>query len=278
MMKTLYKLAKRFTNVKLMNSPLYRFIRKNFIVSKSVRINGYVLYLDELDSLNLSINKSYEPYETKLFSENIRPGDTVVDIGANIGYYTILASKTVGAAGKVYAFEPDPDNFKLLQKNVLENKCTNVIIEPKAVSDKNGTIKLFVSKSNAGDHRSYDNGDKRIPIDVAAVSLDTYFKGTRINVIKMDVQGYEPYVLDGAAKLISGQKSLILFAEVYPTAIEKAKRSPEKYVKTLQRLGFEMLMIDEANKQVNPFDMGKVMQRYVGELENDANLICIKEV
>jgi len=276
MMKTLYKIAKQTFNIRLFDNPMYIYIRKNFIVSKSTKINGYTLYLDELDSLNLSINREYEPFETKLFVENVHEGDVVVDIGANIGYYTVLASKQVGNMGKVYAFEPDPTNFELLKKNVKENECTNVIMEQKAVSDKNGAVKLYVSKSNAGDHRVFNSGDGRKSIDIPAVSLDEYFTNKKINVIKMDVQGYESFVLDGATKTISAQKDLILFTEVYPRAIEKAGRSPEEYVSKLKHLGFDLKIINEQEKQLQPFDMSKVMQRYAGKLENDANLFARK--
>jgi hypothetical protein len=109
------------------------------------------------------------------------------------------------------------------------------------------------------------------------VSLDTYFKGKRINVIKMDVQGYEPYVMDGAKETITWQKNLTLFAEVFPAAIEQAGRSPEGYIESIRKLGFKISTINENKGQIEPFDEKKAMQRHVGNLQNDANLLCKKE-
>ena len=76
---------------------------------------------------------TYEPEETRLFRSKCRPGDTVIDVGANVGWYTVIASKLVGKKGRVIAFEPEPVNFAILKKNVLANGCENVILELKAL-------------------------------------------------------------------------------------------------------------------------------------------------
>ncbi len=95
----------------------------------------------------------YEPYETQLILRQTKIGDTVVDVGANIGYYTLLLANKVGKTGKVYAFEPDKINFEILAKNVKENNLENVVMINAAVGKKEGKLKLHRSEENFGDHK-----------------------------------------------------------------------------------------------------------------------------
>jgi tRNA G37 N-methylase Trm5 len=124
-------------------------------------VQGHKMYLDSKESLDLSIYGVYEEYETDLIKKEIDRGDVVLDLGANIGYYTLLFAKKVGDEGRVYAFEPDPTNFSLLKKNVEINGYRNVVLIQKAVSNKNGKLKLYLNEDNKGDHRFYNSHDGR---------------------------------------------------------------------------------------------------------------------
>jgi len=99
----------------------------------------------------------YEPYLTKLMLSKIKAGDVVIDIGANIGYDTVLFADKVGKKGKVIAIEPDPTNFEILQKNIKENKLFNVVAVQAAVGNENKKMKIFESEENFGDHRMWAN-------------------------------------------------------------------------------------------------------------------------
>ena len=103
---------------------------------------GYKLYLPQngIDYLT----EAYEEFATELIRKNLKQGDTFLDIGGGIGYYSVIVSKIVGEQGKVIVFEPDPNYFKLLQKNVKENGCNNVTLFQKAVSDRNGKTNLYL--------------------------------------------------------------------------------------------------------------------------------------
>ena len=120
--------------------------------SNFVEIEGHKIYLDPFDSLKLSINKSYEEFETKLVKDIIKEGNVVVDIGANIGYFTLIFSRLVGRKGEVFAFEPEPNNFNLLKKNIEINDYKNVNLINKAVSNKSGKIELYLDDVNTGRH------------------------------------------------------------------------------------------------------------------------------
>jgi len=172
-------------------------VAHNFILSHLkttfAEVDGHKMFLDSKDSLSLSIYGIHEPLVTELVKKEIKKGNVVLDIGAHIGYYTLIFAKLVGEEGKVFAFEPDPTNFSLLKKNVEINGYKNVELVQKAVSNKNGKIKLYLSEENSGDHRIYNSHDGRKFIEVEAIRLDDYFKNYNgaIDFIKMDIQGAE---------------------------------------------------------------------------------------
>ena len=119
-------------------------------------VQGHKMFLDSKDALGLSINEIYEPLETEFVKKEVKKGNVVLDIGANIGYYTLIFAKLVGENGKVFAFEPDPTNFALLKKNVEMNGYKNVVLVQRAVSNKTGKLKLYLCEDNPGDHRIYN--------------------------------------------------------------------------------------------------------------------------
>lgn len=144
----------------------------------------------------------YEKYETTMIMSQVNMNSVVLDVGANIGYYTLLLAKIVK---KVYAFEPDTENFKILEKNVEENNLTNVVLVNKAVGDENTKVGIKKNTDNYGDSRVVV-GNK-----IDCVRLDDFIK-EQVDLIKIDVQGFEPKVIEGAKKIIKKDRP-ILFIE-----------------------------------------------------------------
>src|SRR5262249_15912979 len=142
---------------------------------------------DRWISAPLLRGQPYEPFETELLLGHLNPGDVVLDLGANLGYYTLLFARRVGPTGKVFAFEPDPDNFALLEENVARNGYDNMVLARKAASDKSGTAQLYRSADNQGDQRLYDTDGKRPCIEVESITLDEFFAdyAGRIDLVKM---------------------------------------------------------------------------------------------
>lgn len=242
----LYKIP----SVKTLLTPIVNFLKPDFIT-----IDGLKLYIDKFDttvSEKLVETKIWEPYETKLFKQNLRIGNTVLDIGAHIGYYTLLASKKVGKEGKVYAFEPDPKNFQILKKNIVANDCQNVILVNKAVTKSSATVRLYINEQNTGDHRIYDSKDGRLYISVDSISLDEFFKNikTKVNLIKMDIQGAEFGVIAGGLKLLKENPNIKIFSEFWPNGLKLNKTSPEKFLKIFSDFGFKIYQIDEKRKKL----------------------------
>lgn len=217
-----------------------------YLKPKYVRIEGNTIFLDREDSLRLSIVGVYEPTMVGIFKEKIKKGDTVVDIGGHIGYYTLLAAKLVGEKGKVFSFEPDSTNFELLKKNVGFNGYSNVTIINKAVSEKTNKMKFFLSSNNDAHHSLVDNGGSR-DIMVDAISIDDYFDKEipKVSVIKMDVEGGEYSAILGALGVIDKNKNVCLFTEFSPEALKRAGRSPKLYLDLLRSHGFKLFNIDE---------------------------------
>ena len=144
-------LSKNFFVKKIMNS-LESNLKSDF-----AEIQGSKMYLDQNDSLRLSINGVYGELDTSTIKQHVKKNDIIIDVGANIGYYTLLFSKITGSSGKVFGFEPEAYNFELLKKNVKINNYTNIILEQKAVSKNSGTANLYLAKNGIVGHRIYDS-------------------------------------------------------------------------------------------------------------------------
>ena len=220
-----------------------------------IEVQGSKMYVD-LDS-ELILRKTFESYimapdrekqMTEIFNKVVKEGNTILDLGANLGYYTLLAAKLVGKNGKVFAFEPEPRNYNLLLKNIALNEYENVVPMQKAISDKAGVVKLFLDTEDSGSHTIRHIGENKEFIEVPAVALDEFFadKGLSIDVIKMDIEGAEIAAFTGMDRIIRENENLKMFIEFYPSLIKEAGQSPEEFVnKLLEDYQFSILAIDD---------------------------------
>jgi len=159
---------------------------------------------------------TWEPLTTKLFKEVIRKDDVVLDLGANIGYYTLLASRLVGEEGRVIAFEPEPTNFEILTRNILLNDSRNVLTIQKAVTDKKGKTNLYVDSKDTGAHTLCNDNRLHKHIEVDTVSLDEFLPSSvKVDVIKMDIEGSEMKALAGMSNVIERSNNLKMFMEYH---------------------------------------------------------------
>ena len=247
---------------------------KSSLKEEYVQIDDHIMYLDKQDSLCLSINNIYEKFETDLVKQEINKGDVVIDIGANIGYYTLIFAKLVGDTGKVFAFEPDPTNFELLRKNIEINGYKNVILEKKALSDKEGKVTLVLNKENTGGHYISKQPTKN-SIQVDAITVDDYFKnfGYKIDFIKMDVEGAESMVLKGMANLLKHNADLKMMVEYNSSAIRNMGLEPTSYLKLLIKNGFRLIDINSKNMKIENTDVQSLVKKYDDEY---TNLLCVR--
>lgn len=222
-------------------------------------VGGLVFYYlknDRYIGQRVALGK-YEPYETELMLRQVKKGDVVIDVGANIGYYTVLLAKKVGKKGKVYAFEPDSVNFAILEKNIKANKLKNVVAMKVAVGSKNEEKVLYKSEENLGDHRLYEtlrpSGTSLDREAIKIIKLDDFIKepsvakameGRGVDLIKIDTQGWEPEVVEGAKRIIERDKP-IMFFEYSPASYKVAKLNGKKMIEFLEKIYKKIFLIDD---------------------------------
>ncbi len=182
----------------------------------------------------------WEPIETRWILDRLRPGDTFVDVGANVGYFTLLAARAVGEEGRVFAFEPDPDNFELLARNIELNHLTNVVPVQRAVSDRCGPAQLYLSERNKGDHRIFPAGERRDSIEVLTVSLDSYLGDEPdVDVVKIDTQGAEVPVLLGMGSILRWSPPALV-VEFWPKGLAGCGATGSQLLRLLAARGFSI--------------------------------------
>jgi FkbM family methyltransferase len=252
-----------------------------------VEAQGHKLFLDPRDMgmarAFLLFSGRWEETETRLFSSLVKEGMTVVDIGANVGYYTLLAARLVGPKGRVYAFEPSPGNFALLSRNVEANGYKNVILIPKAVSNRSGTASLRIDRASSGGHSLSNFRGGADSIEVETISLDDYFacRSETIGVLKMDAEGAEVAILDGMSEVLERNPDLTLLTEFFPRAVQGLGYVPEDYIRELARSGFRIYPIDEDRGEVDSLDVERVSDLIDSLTRENAsknvlNLLCLR--
>lgn len=190
----------------------------------------------------------WEPYETSLLLSVLRPGDVFVDVGANIGYFSLLAASVVGEAGTVFAFEPDPENFSLLQRNAaLNGQQARIVAVQAALAADAGVGHLYLSEDNLGDHQIYAAGDGRSSLPITLVNGSDYLGGSlsRIDLLKIDTQGSEYQVVAGLLPLLQALPAKPrMLIELTPLSLRQAGASGRALVELLGELQLPLWIVD----------------------------------
>lgn len=260
--------------------PIFKKIHQNF-KPDFIIIQNQKMFLDSKDSLQLSLNGIYGEFETEIVKNEIKPNDVVIDIGAHIGYFTLLFAKLVGPEGKVFSFEPEPKNFELLTKNIEINNYENVITESKIVSDKNKTCTLYTFETSSGANRIYKpNENINVkPIEVDSISLDEYFKNSeflkRIKFVKIDVEGAELLVLKSMKSIFQNNNNIKLLLEFNPKFLLEIGSKSSDFFNLLHSESFSIFFIDGKNHKLIPLNSDTELDPKL--FENDVvNLFCTK--
>ncbi len=235
----------------------------NFL-SKRLRIDyieheGHKLYIGGKDKVGY-FYYDYEKNETNLVKGVIKKGDIAADLGANIGYYTLLFAKLVGKNGKVFAFEPEPKNFELLKKNIETNDYSNhrIHLIKKVIFNKSGKIKLYLNEQNTGDHKIIPSEKKSIECEMT--TLDNELKNQKISFMKIDIQGAEGGALLGMKNILKNNKNLKIMMEFSPCRIEKTGIKIKKIVSLLNKNKFNVYEI--TNKGLSKTTFNDLLKKY----------------
>jgi FkbM family methyltransferase len=205
--------------------------------------------------------KAYADHaERKILRRTLSPGDVAVDVGANIGIYTQLLSRWVGPTGLVHSFEPSPENFGRLKS--ATRKLGNVRLSHAAVGESSRRTTLYVSDKLNVDHRAYlPEGDSRHTVPIEMMALDDYFEpGQRVDLIKMDIQGYELHALRGASRVLADNPSANLLLEFWPYGLKQAGANWNDLIATLKSKN--MAVHEVAKHGLVPFHLESVSESW----------------
>ena len=229
------------------------------------RVQGFKMVAPSDDmgiTPHLILDGFWEMHVTRALLSKIRPGMTVLDIGANLGYFTLLAGRAVGDTGRVLAFEPEPRNLWYLRHNVslAGHRWTTVV--DKALWSEAGTMKLRTEEEFCGGHSLIGGGDASLAedrvVEVQTVTLDEALgDDLTVDVIKMDAEGAEPFIVDGMTRTLEANPKLTMLVEFAPQFVTGAGRDYHEYLRSLADLGFSIGLI-EGDASVTPIDLGKL--------------------
>lgn len=229
----------------------------------------------------------YEPETISLFKKIVKPGMTIIDVGAHIGYYARIASELVGGSGTVYAFEADPENFILLQKNI--GRLKNIKSYRLAISDKTGQIDFYHYDEKSGVGSVLPNVPldfKKTKISVRAANLDSFLQKNDVNkvdIIKMDIEGGEYAALQGMKKILSENKNLALIIEFAPAWVRAAGNTPLNFLNFIESFGFQIFAITKQGlSKLSPATSDADYARFIPKSADGTNfgefvnLYCVK--
>ncbi len=171
----------------------------------------------------------------------VQPGMNVADIGANQGLYTMLFSRLVGS-GTVHAFEPDPLLFQTLRSNLARNGTRNVRLYPFALASDNQNRYLHRGTLNSGDNRlskKFGGSDEQVLVEVR--TLDKLLGQVKLDLLKIDTQGFELEVLKGGSKVLGSNKNLIVICEFWPYGLKMNGTEPRSVLDLLRQHGFHII-------------------------------------
>jgi len=187
----------------------------------------------------------WEPLETQVIRDILRPGDTAVDVGTHLGYYTMVMARCVGPRGRVVAFEPEPMAAALTQRNLVLNGLNNVEFRQRALSSQAGHARLYLSTKNRGDHRLEAGGEARESLRVQVSTLDAELGERPIRLIKTDCQGEEGRIWLGGSGIWSRRTLPAVCLEFWPYGLAFTTRNSTAFLQDLARTPLRWRLIRE---------------------------------
>ena len=237
---------------------IHRLCRKPppaFLMQMPEDIGGYSFHCDLRDTISREVCFAghYEPQETALVQSILHPGMSFVDVGANWGYFTLLAASLVGTSGRVLSLEPDPRLFPILQENVTRSELTQVTVLQVAAAHEPGSLMLAgyaEEDGNFGVSRIVASSGKEQKIfQVRSDSLDRILhqqKFSSVDLMKMDIEGAETFAIAGLEKSIAETKIKRLLLELHPAQLAEHGSSIDAVIQTLKSAGYRAWTIDHS--------------------------------
>jgi FkbM family methyltransferase len=253
------------------NNRIAVYVGDNLALTRT--IYDHKIYVDTRDlalAPHILLDGYWEQWITNVFLSVVQPGMRVIEIGANMGWYSLLAAANIGPAGKLLSFEANPRMAEILRRNISINGFLDrAQVVNKAVFSANQTLEfsvydkymggssLFVAGAQtASDDRHVGIFDPQVNdtfrlIEVEAVALDSYFaQGSKVDFIKIDAEGAEPHILAGANRLLAENKDVQIMTEFAPQVLQRGGSSAEEFYASIRALGFRVLRIEQDSSLV----------------------------
>ena len=248
----------------------YRFVwPKKFLIADADKY-GLKFKFSIRDGIGTDIYYKWGVYSEDYITQyilneiGIHDGDLILDIGANIGWYSLVLSYS--AKPQVFAFEPEPNNFKLLSENVAMNHRDNITVVNAAVDNKEGIMQLHLYKDyNQGRHSFIKHEKSKVTVDVKTIVLDKFLRENgvsekKIKFLKIDIEGYEFTALRGASHALTLTENVL--SEFSPGIMEQINEDAMKYVEYMNGFGFRAFEMSPAG--LHPADFNKLVQNKEG--------------
>lgn len=197
------------------------------------------------------VPETYEPEVWQHLMSQVKPGDIIADVGAYIGLYTIALAQRVGSGGKIFAFEPDPINFDVLKRQIELNQLEErVNLVQAAVGASDGTVSFHMGRSCQSAISSFSSVETQA---VECVCLDSIFLNQRLDILKIDVEGYEEFVLKGARNLLQDKfrSPRLLYIEAHVFAWSEVGTSWESLLKFLNECDYQVFGLNAKPEEIN---------------------------
>lgn len=240
----------------------------------TIKVGQYNVNLgDDMGQKKSYLDSHYFEFYDRIVSDYIKPGDTVLDIGAHVGVTATMFSEAVGEGGAVFAFEPFPVNYRILQSNIRRNGIDNVHAIQCAASDKVGTLDFFINQCHTGySSISYKNTFDYLKVSndiqtikVQSTTLDDFIARNNIRpaFIKIDCQGAEYQIIKGAREFFAAAESVFVCLEFWPKGIRNISNvSGEAFLEYLEDQKLEPVFAEDFNGLLRD------KRRFATEIEN----------
>jgi len=211
-----------------------------------------------------------EPGLLRAFDRALKPGMVVLDIGANIGVFTLHAARLVGLHGKIYSFEPAPRVFQILKDNVQVNGFleTGVIeFRQEAAWDRAGVARMTVYEGDSGRSTLFPDERQGRKIEVKTVTLDQALRSQkRVDVVKIDAEGAEPRILRGMRRMIERNPEIVIFIEFAPVHLRRAGVEPTAFLDELASMRFSIRQVHDVTGELLPINRDQIASCFSANL------------
>ncbi|GAB4340021.1 MAG: hypothetical protein Fur0042_00360 [Cyanophyceae cyanobacterium] len=241
------------------------YLGNNRVLTRLVDGEKFFVDTDDLSlAPHIILDGFWENWISRIFKALIKPGMTVVDVGANIGYYGVVAGSCVGKEGRVFAFEANPKVFDTLFRNIsINGYLDRTVSENCAVYSHDTNLTFNTYKYHQGsscigtvtEEHLAKYRDEVVQIQVPALALDGFFArgghDERVDVMKIDVEGAEPYVFRGMERILARNPQIFIFCEFAPVMISGTGGNPQEFLESLLQRGFKLRYIHESSQVID---------------------------